>query len=204
MRSAFVRRALLLLVIVTCAMFVGSGLAAPTEVKPSAAPSPDLEMSPVMTGQAPDQAGIEKQKLEQLTAAAKQKSAQKAEQKQQVTDDKNAERLSVWTPELVCKLSLGIGFFAVFILVCVTILFRRHEEPAPPEQILRTFGILVIIFASVFLVIAGYSDTQITPVIGLLGTIAGYLLGRRVDPTPPAADKPRGSTSSHDTKTQQP
>jgi biopolymer transport protein ExbB/TolQ len=31
---------------------------------------------------------------------------------------------------------------------------------------------------AVFLVVAGYTDTQIAPVMGLLGTVAGYLLGK--------------------------
>ena len=30
----------------------------------------------------------------------------------------------------------------------------------------------------VFLIVAGYTEKQIAPVIGLLGTIAGYLLGK--------------------------
>ena len=87
-----------------------------------------------------------------------------------------------WTPQLVIRLSLGIGFFAILLFVLITILLWRRRNA---EQVLRTFGILVIIFAAIFLVIAGYSDSQITPVIGLLGTIAGYLLGRRIEPTPP-------------------
>ena len=46
------------------------------------------------------------------------------------------------------------------------------------EAILRTFGVTLIITAAVFLVVAGYTEAQIAPVIGLLGAIAGYLLGR--------------------------
>lgn len=99
-----------------------------------------------------------------------------------------------WSPELVTKLSLGMGIFAVLAFACVTVLiFKRRNA----EQVLRTFGILVIIFAAVFLVVAGYSDTQITPVIGLLGTIAGYLLGRRIEPT--AADRETKSERRSDT-----
>jgi hypothetical protein len=93
---------------------------------------------------------------------------------------------SNWTPELVCKLSLGIGIFAIVSFALVTLLLWKRRSA---EQILRTFGILVIIFAAVFLVIAGYSDTQITPVIGLLGTIAGYLLGRRIEPATSQPDR---------------
>lgn len=90
-----------------------------------------------------------------------------------------------WSPQLVCKLSLGVGVFALVSLILVTVLLCKSRSA---EQILRTFGILVIIFAAVFLVVSGYSETQITPVIGLLGTIAGYLLGRRIEP-PPTADE---------------
>jgi hypothetical protein len=96
----------------------------------------------------------------------------------EIIDGKGGTHPAGWTPELVGKLSLGIGVFAILSFALVTFLIWRQRSA---EQILRTFGILVIIFAAVFLVIAGYSDTQITPVIGLLGTIAGYLLGRRIE-----------------------
>ena len=84
-----------------------------------------------------------------------------------------------WTPQLVTELSLGLAIFAMVALILAATLIAKRRNA---EQVLRTFGILVIIFAAIFLVIAGYSDTQITPVIGLLGTIAGYLLGRRIEP----------------------
>lgn len=89
---------------------------------------------------------------------------------------------NAWTPKLVSQLSIGIGSFAILSFIFVTFLIWKRR--ATPEQILRTFGILIIVFCAVFLVIAGYSQTQITPVIGLLGTIAGYLLGRRPEATP--------------------
>jgi hypothetical protein len=44
------------------------------------------------------------------------------------------------------------------------------------ESVLRIFGTILIIITSLFLVVAGYNNEQIAPVIGLLGTIAGYLL----------------------------
>lgn len=113
----------------------------------------------------------------ELDAVVKQAGTQTV----QTVDGKSGSHPTAWTPELVCKLSLGIGIFAILSFAFVTMLIWQRRSA---EQILRTFGILVIIFAAVFLVIAGYSDTQITPVIGLLGTIAGYLLGRRIEPTP--------------------
>jgi hypothetical protein len=47
------------------------------------------------------------------------------------------------------------------------------------DQLRRArFGTILIITTSVFLVVAGYSSNQIAPVTGLLGTLAGYLLGK--------------------------
>jgi uncharacterized membrane protein YfcA len=101
-------------------------------------------------------------------------------------EGRSATHPAAWTPELVSHLSLGIGLFAIGSFALVTFLLWKRRNA---EQILRTFGILIIVFAAVFLVIAGYSDTQITPVIGLLGTIAGYLLGRRIEPATSEPDR---------------
>jgi len=47
-----------------------------------------------------------------------------------------------------------------------------------PAQYNRLVIILFIVIASMFLISAGYDNKQVAPVFGLLGTIAGYLLGR--------------------------
>jgi hypothetical protein len=36
----------------------------------------------------------------------------------------------------------------------------------------------LIISSSIFLIVAGYTSQQIAPAMGLLGTLAGYLLGK--------------------------
>jgi hypothetical protein len=46
----------------------------------------------------------------------------------------------------------------------------------------RTFVIIVIIFAAIFMIAAGYSDIQAAPVYGLLGTMTGYIFGRSTAP----------------------
>ena len=195
----------LICVIATCAMVVTSGLIAQTGSKaittmtPSAATTPAATVSNE-TGQEENEVAAAKQELKDAKANAIKKADQRKTTR--VAEDKNQARLNLWSPALVCQLSLGIGLFAVFILVCVTVLLKRMHDPVMPEQILRTFGILVIIFAAVFLVIAGYSDTQITPVIGLLGTIAGYLLGRKTDQAPSAGGGDGKSTSSDEKKSQ--
>ena len=72
-------------------------------------------------------------------------------------------------------LSCTVIGFGVFVLICITYLIRRDKQI---ETLLRPFGTILIIIAAVFLIVAGYSEKQIAPVIGLLGTIAGYILGR--------------------------
>ncbi|QTA83229.1 Uncharacterized protein dnl_56240 [Desulfonema limicola] len=42
----------------------------------------------------------------------------------------------------------------------------------------RSVGFTLVIVSGLFLITAGYSQEQISPMIGLLGTTAGYLLGK--------------------------
>jgi|WetSurMetagenome_2_1015567.scaffolds.fasta_scaffold49297_2 hypothetical protein len=75
----------------------------------------------------------------------------------------------------VIPLTGGIFVLALVTFSLATYLIRKG---VPSGSILKVFGTILIIFAAVFLMVAGYSDTQVAPVIGLLGTIAGYLLGK--------------------------
>jgi hypothetical protein len=89
-----------------------------------------------------------------------------------------------WTPELVITLSVAVFAFGLIICMLMTLLVSRGKSAT---DLLRLFSLPLIIVSAVVLVIAGYSDRQISSVIGLLGTIAGYLLGSR-----------GGSSSSND------
>lgn len=83
-----------------------------------------------------------------------------------------------WTESLVRDLSvyvLGVLVFA-FIL-CTILLWKRNTEAS---EILKVFGILSIIGLSALLLITGFSNEQLTPIVGLFGAIAGYLLGKDV------------------------
>ena len=191
----------LFLPLLACAIFAGSSLplpGAPKQLPNYAQTTPPPTAAPEGTVDQDAQVDATKRELEAMRASAIKKAAETSANKNQPSQTKEQVRASLWSPELVCKLSLGIGVFAVLLLICVTILLRQQSVPTSAEQLLRTFGIIVIIFAAVFLVIAGYSDTQITPVIGLLGTIAGYLLGRRIEP--PTGPTPRTGGLPDETK----
>lgn len=80
-----------------------------------------------------------------------------------------------WSAINVLTMSGGVLAFGLVVLLIAAFLIRGGKSA---ESILRVFGTITIIVAAVFLIVAGYSDRQISPVIGLLGTIAGYLLGK--------------------------
>ncbi len=72
-------------------------------------------------------------------------------------------------------LSSSLLVFGLVVLLLIGYLINKGKDP---EALLRSFGTILIIIAAVFLIVAGYSEKQIAPVIGLLGTVAGYLLGK--------------------------
>jgi hypothetical protein len=81
-----------------------------------------------------------------------------------------------WT-SIEIVLSVAILVFALVIFLFQTIVMAKLKLEWTPSNILRFYGLTLIISGGLLLVVAGYSDQQIAPVIGLLGTIAGYLLG---------------------------
>ncbi|MDT7830110.1 hypothetical protein RQM65_15690 [Pricia sp. S334] len=85
---------------------------------------------------------------------------------------------TVITPmsRLEFRLSLSIlGFGLVVILLEIFLIKIRKINS---EDTIKFITITLIIIATLFLITAGYSNDQIAPAVGLLGTIAGYLLGR--------------------------
>lgn len=88
----------------------------------------------------------------------------------------------LWTPELVRFLAISILIFTFGALLLGAVLLWR--EKAQGNQILRVFGVISIIGISSLLLIVGFSNDQLTPIIGLFGAIAGYLLGKDAQKDP--------------------
>ena len=63
---------------------------------------------------------------------------------------------------------LGIGIIGLYCYV---------NRGSTDERFSRNFIILTVIFSSLFLIVAGYTERQTAPVFALLGTIIGYLFG---------------------------
>jgi len=96
----------------------------------------------------------------------------KVTQSQTAVESSNSS--SLWTAELATTLGFSVlGFGLLVLFVLAYLLNKGHDS----SSLLRLCALPLIIVSAVFLVVVGYSQEQITPVIGLLGTIAGYLLG---------------------------
>jgi hypothetical protein len=86
-----------------------------------------------------------------------------------------------WSPDLVQFLAIGVLGFSCVALIMATVLLWRVS--APPQQVLRIFGVITILGFSALLLVVGYSNEQLTPIVGLFGAVAGYLLGKDSKPT---------------------
>jgi hypothetical protein len=92
----------------------------------------------------------------------------------------NASIDQQWSKDLVQFLGVSVLLFGLFAMLLMFVLFLRNRSN---ELVLRAFGIPLIIVSAVFLIVAGYTEKQIAPVMGLLGTIAGYLLAKTETPS---------------------
>jgi hypothetical protein len=72
----------------------------------------------------------------------------------------------------ICVLVFGLA------LVCLIGFIAYKEHMGWAQEVTRAFTLAVIVTAGLFLITAGYGRDQIDPMMGLLGTIAGYILGR--------------------------
>ena len=87
---------------------------------------------------------------------------------------------SWWSVTNAMTMSATVLVFGLLVILLATYLIKAGKNT---EAVLRIFGTILIVMVAVFLVVAGYTDTQIAPVMGLLGTIAGYLLGKETKET---------------------
>lgn len=86
------------------------------------------------------------------------------------------EVLSLPLSRLDFQLSLCILGFGILLILLEIYLVRNKNISS--EDTIKFVIITIIIVSTLFLITAGYSNDQIAPAVGLLGTIAGYLLGR--------------------------
>lgn len=75
-------------------------------------------------------------------------------------------------------LSLVVLGFGLLVIAFITFIVFKLKVQIDPSIAIQFIIVTLIITSTLFLITAGYGKDQIAPAIGLLGTIAGYLLGR--------------------------
>ena len=85
-----------------------------------------------------------------------------------------------WSPNNAMTMCLLLLMFALVVMGLTAWLIKSGHGA---NALLRVFGTILVIVMATFLVVAGYTNEQLGAPLGLLGTIAGYLLGR--DSSPP-------------------
>ena len=82
---------------------------------------------------------------------------------------------SWWSPNNAMTMCMLLLCFALVVMALTAWLIKSGHNP---NALLRVFGTILVIVMATFLVVAGYTNEQLGAPLGLLGTIAGYLLGR--------------------------
>lgn len=83
-----------------------------------------------------------------------------------------------WT-DVEIWLSCAVLVFGVIAMLIALVVVIRTYQQWKPRDVTNLFGLVLIVTGALVLVTAGYSSQQITGVIGLLGSLGGYLLGSR-------------------------
>jgi hypothetical protein len=99
----------------------------------------------------------------------------------------SVDQLDSVSESIIAYLSspMFVASFFLFILFLLVFIFMKNliKNGKDPIDILKTFGVPLIIASSSLIVVTGLEMQTLTPVIGLLGTIAGYLLGQKENST---------------------
>jgi hypothetical protein len=76
-------------------------------------------------------------------------------------------------------LSVIVLFFGLSVLTFQYSLLKHSNASA--NDVIKGLSLTLIVVGVLFSMTAGFDAQSIAPAVGLLGTIAGYLLGRRDD-----------------------
>lgn len=82
---------------------------------------------------------------------------------------------TAWSQKELVAATLILGFSLICFLVAV---FLRRFGGFDDQNVIRILALVLIVSGTLFLVTMGYSAEQIAPALGILGTVAGYMLGR--------------------------
>lgn len=92
------------------------------------------------------------------------------------TADKSAKEK--WEDYQKMPFLISSGLLIVLALYVFHLMTKLILNGKSPSAILKTFGIPLIVVSAVLVSVTGIGTEDLSPIMGLLGTIAGYLLGR--------------------------
>jgi len=99
------------------------------------------------------------------------------------------ETVSRWHEPLEMVYGVSVLVFGA-VIIAMEIRLLRSRPSWDASWYLKTVGLTLVLTGGLFLIVAGFTQQQIAPMMGLLGTVAGYLLGKEATaPTPSAAIK---------------
>lgn len=97
---------------------------------------------------------------------------------QEKSTQSSSESSNNWSPRETMTMSGAALAYSLVVLLVAAVIAKSLKSP---EQAIRLFTVVLIINSAVFFIVAGYSSQQIAPAFGLLGTMAGYVLGKSQD-----------------------
>jgi hypothetical protein len=83
-----------------------------------------------------------------------------------------------WHTTIEVALSSGVLVFGA-VLVALELLYLKSRSEWDATWTMKIVGLTLVLTTGMFLITAGFSQNQTAPMMGLLGTVAGYLLGRQ-------------------------
>lgn len=78
-------------------------------------------------------------------------------------------------------IAVSVMVFGLLILLSCYVLGKTKTFDG--DQLIRLVCLIIIVTGTLVLVATGYDATQIAPALGILGTIAGYMLGKSANST---------------------
>lgn len=91
-----------------------------------------------------------------------------------------------WTEIAFSCAVLAFGLLTLLLECWLTLKNKLSADLA-----FKIIGLTIVVTAGLFVIPAGYSQDQMSPLMGLLGAVAGYLLGKEsLTRTPPTASTP--------------
>jgi hypothetical protein len=103
----------------------------------------------------------------------------KDQKTESVSNNTTAQKIAI-EHDLASKmiqLTWGILGFALLLVVFIGVISLK-KPTGWDRELTRILTVILVIIAGLVLITAGYTDQQVAPMFGLLGTLVGYILGR--------------------------